>query len=108
MSLDKPVGTEPFARSTVNGNMDDIDKNLISFAFAGIPAVAYSKGAMVFDGSGNPQSQTISGPNGLTGSITWSFTASTITTTLSITAPTTFSVVNTLTIATLAETTTIS
>ena len=106
LGLLKPVGDDPFTRSTFTDNMDTLDKMAIALAFA---AVAYgagtvTKGAMVFDGSGYPQRQAISGPNGLTGSITWSFTATTITETLSITAPVAFSVTKTVTLSNLSET----
>lgn len=104
--LDKPAGTEPFARSILNGNMDAIDASMIALMFC---AVAYgagtvTKGAMVLDGDGNPSSQSINGPNGLAGSMTWSFTATTITETLSITAPVTFTVTKTVTLSDLSET----
>jgi len=110
MSLVKPTGTESFTRSILNDNMDSIDKNMVAMSFI---ATAYgsgtvTKGAVVFDGDGKPQSQTISGPNGLTGSIIWSFTETTITETLSITAPTAFSVVKTVTLADLSEVWTVS
>lgn len=110
LGLLKPVGDDPFTRSTFTDNMDDIDKTAIALAFA---AVAYgsgtvTKGAMVFDDNGYPLQQAISGPNGLTGSITWSFTATTITETLSITAPVAFSVTKMVTLSNLSETWTFS
>lgn len=91
LDLDKPTGDEPFARSTVNGNMDTIDKNLVAFAFGGVPCVGYTKAAMVFDDDGLPQSQAFTGPNGLTGTVAYVFTATTCTTTMSVTAPDAFS-----------------
>jgi len=108
IGLTKPAGDEPFARSILNGNMDKVDKNMITLALCAAAYGAVTKGALVKDGNGKPSSQTISGPNGLTGSMTWSFTSTTITETLSITAPVAFSVVKTVTLATLAETWTIT
>lgn len=104
----KPTGTEPYSREILNDNSDIVDKNLIALTLCAVAYGAITKGALVFDANGNPQSQTISGPNGLAGSITWSFTATTITETLSITAPTAFSVVKTLTLADLSESWTVS
>ena len=108
LELDKPVSAESFSRSVINGNMDLIDQDLVAFAFMGVPYAAYTKAAMVFDANGNPQSQVIAGPNGLTGSIIWSFTATTITQTLAITAPVAYSVVNTINLVDLSESTTVS
>lgn len=110
LGLDKPVGTEPFSRLILNGNFDGVDKSMIALAFC---AVAYgdgtvTKGAITFDSDGNPSSQSISGPNGLAGSMTWSFTATTITETLSITAPVAFSITKTVTLSDLSETWTFS
>jgi len=106
--LTKPAGTEPFARSILNTNMDVVDKNMVALALCAVAYGAVSKGALVKDANGKPQSQTISGPNGLAGSMTWSFTSTTITETLSITAPTAFSVVKTVTLADLSEEWTVS
>jgi len=103
LGLTKPVGTEPFARSILNDNADKIDAALIDALISGT-CDGITKGAMVFDANGNPQSQAISGPNGLTGSITWSFTSTTITETWSITAPVARTKTKTITLATLAET----
>lgn len=99
----KPAGTEPFSRTILNGNSDIVDKNMIALALCAVAYGAVTKGALVKDGNGHPQSQTISGPNGLAGSMTWSFTATTITETLSITAPTAFSVVKTFNKSDLSE-----
>ncbi len=104
LGLAKPAGSEPFARSVINGNMDIVDKFAIcAYAFNNIPYPGLSKGVMSFDGNGKPSSQSISGPNGLTGSMTYSFTDTTITETLSITAPSSWSVTRTTTIADLSE-----
>lgn len=105
IGLDKPVGTEPFVRSILNGNMDDIDKSMVALAFCAIVygSGTITKGAISYSG-GKPASQSISGPNGLTGTITWSFTSSTITETLSITAPIAFSITKTVTLSNLSET----
>lgn len=106
--LIKPVNDEPFARSILNNNSDKIDKNFIVLALCAAAYGAINKGAIVFDVNGKPQSQTINGPNGLTGSITWSFTSTTITETLSITAPVAFSVTKTVTLADLSESWTVN
>lgn len=106
--LIKPDGTEPFTRSILNTNNDTIDKNMVALALCAIAYGAVTKGALVKDVNGKPASQTISGPNGLAGSMTWSFTATTITETLSITAPMAFSVVKTVTLADLSEVWTVS
>lgn len=110
LELNEPDGTDPFARSTFNTNMELLDKMAIAMSLlgTGYAAGTITKGAMSFDGNGDPQSQTISGPNSLAGTITWSFTATAITETLSITAPDAWSVVKTVTLATLAETWTFS
>lgn len=105
LELQEPVGDEPFVRSLLNGNMNGIDKAFIALMFC---AVAYgsgtvNKGAMSFDEDGNPASQSISGPNGLTGTMTWSFSETTITETLSITDPIAFSVTKTITLSDLSE-----
>jgi hypothetical protein len=102
--LTKPSGTDPFTRSVLNTNSDLIDKQAIVLGLAAAFYGTLTKGAMVFDGSGNPQSQTISGPNGLTGSVTYTITSSQITEVLSITAPTAFSLTKTINTSTLAET----
>jgi len=104
IGLTKPVGTEPFARSILNDNNDKIDKNMVAIAFCAVAYGSVTKGALVKDVNGKPASQTISGPNGLAGSMTWSFTATTITETLSITAPTAFSVIKTFDKTDLSET----
>jgi hypothetical protein len=103
LGLTKPDGTEPFARSILNDNADKMDAALIDALISGT-CDGVMKGDMVFDANGNPQSQPISGPNGLTGSITWSFTSTTITETWSITAPVARTKIKTITLATLAET----
>jgi len=108
IGLTKPVGTEPFARSILNDNNDKIDKNMVAMAFCAIAYSSVTKGALVRDINGKPASQAISGPNGLAGSMTWSFTSTTITETLSITAPTAFSVIKTVTLADLSEAWTVS
>lgn len=108
IGLVKPAGSEPYSLTILNNNIDKIDQNLIAFAFSGIPYVNCSKGALVKNANGKPQSQSISGPNGLTGSMTWSFTSETITETLSITSPTTFTVVKTVTLSDKSETWTVS
>ena len=98
LELVKPDGPDPFARSILNDNVDIIDKHaIIAFAFNDTPWPGLSKGALVKDVNNKPASQTIAGPNSLAGSMTWSFTATTITETLSITAPTAWSVVRTYT-----------
>jgi len=68
---------------------------IIAYAFVGIPWPGCSKGELIKDGNSRPQSQTISGPNGITGSMTFSFATNTITETLSITAPDAWSVIKT-------------
>lgn len=104
IGLTKPAGTEPFARSVLNTNNDVIDKNMVALALCAAAYGTVTKGALVKGANGKPQSQTISGPNGLTGSMTWSFTDTTITETLSITAPTAFSVIKTFDKTDLSET----
>ena len=104
IGLTKPAGTEPFARSVLNTNNDVIDKNMVALALCAAAYGTVTKGALVKDVNGKPASQTISGPNGLTGSMTWSFTSTTITETLSITAPTAFSVIKTFDKTDLSET----
>lgn len=103
LELDKPVGTESFARSTINGNMDTIDKlAIIAYVFGDVPYPGLSKGAVSYTG-GKPSSQDISGPNGLAGTTSWVFTSTTATQTLSITAPTAWSVTKTTTISDQSE-----
>lgn len=102
--LAKPAGSEPFARSILNNNMDIVDKNVVVLALVAAAYGAITKGPLVYDANGNPQSQSISGPNGLTGSITWTFSDTQITETLSITAPVAFSVTKTYNLTNLSET----
>lgn len=104
LGLSKPLGTEPFSRSILNANSDKIDKTAITLALMAAYYGTITKGALVYDANGNPQSQSISGPNGLTGSITWTFTDTQITETLSITAPVAFSLTKTYNLTNLSET----
>jgi len=69
--------------------MTNIDIAMIFMLCMGVPYCAgtITFGTLIRDETNRPQSQTISGPNGLEGSIVWSFNANTITTTVSITAP---------------------
>lgn len=103
IELNKPIGTEPYSREILNGNVDLIDKNLIAFLFAGVPFSDYTKAAITFDEDGMPQSQAFTGSNGLAGSITWTFTATTCTAVLAITSPTTESYTITTDLDTFAE-----
>lgn len=104
LELTKPAGTDSFTRTAFNNNMDIIDLfGFIGYCFLGIPWPDCSKGAVVKNAENKPESQTVSGPNGLTGSMTWSFTATTIAETLSITAPITSSITKTTTRADLSE-----
>jgi hypothetical protein len=102
--LTKPDGLDAFARSVLNANSDKIDKQ---FLVLGLMAAYYgtlTKGAVVFSG-GNPSSQSISGPGGITGSMTWSgWGTNTITETLSITAPFALSITKTYNLTNLSET----
>ena len=103
IEFNKPAGNEPYSRAILNGNFDIADKQFIVLALCTAVYGAITKGAIVFDENGNPQSQSISGENGLAGSIIWSFTSTTITETLSITAPTAFSVTKTITLEDFSE-----
>jgi len=85
--LVKPAGTEPFARSILNTNMDTVDKNLIMLLMGGVPYANFTIGDMVFDGNGMPQSQAFSNNNGLAATVTYSWTDTTLTMTISQTAP---------------------
>lgn len=109
VGLGKPVGTEPFVRSTLNANSDKIDKQVFVLGLMAAYFGTLSKGPLVKSGiTGKPESQAISGPGGLTGSITWTFSASQITETLSITAPTAFSITKTVDLTDLSEEWTVS
>ena len=67
-----------------------------------------TKGAITFDGNGNPISQSITG-TGLTGTTTWNWSVATqVTETLSITTPIALTVVKVINLTTLAETWTVS
>jgi len=67
-----------------------------------------TKGAVTFDGSNRPISQTITG-TGLTGTITWNWSvANQCAETLSITAPIALTVTKVINLTTLAETWTVS
>jgi hypothetical protein len=87
VGLFKSEPDEPWSREMLNNNVDLIDTHTIGLLFAGVPFANCTKGALILDSDGNPQSQAFTGPNGLVGSVTWTFTATTITETLSITAP---------------------
>lgn len=102
--LEKPLGTEPFARSTLNGNSDKIDNNLIMLLMGGIPYANFTIGDMVFDGNGMPLSQSFSNNNGLAASVTYSWTETTCTMTISQTAPTQASETITINLNTLGGT----
>jgi len=104
LGLSKPAGTEPFSRSVLNANSDKIDKTAITLALMAAYYGTITKGEIEYDDSGNPQSQSITGPGGLTGSITWTFSANQITETLSITAPVAFSLTKTYNLTDLSET----
>lgn len=104
----KPSGEESFSRAILNSNYDIVDKNMIALALCAVTYGAVTKEALVKDVNGKPSSQTISGPNGLEGSMTWSFTATTITETLSITSPTAFTIVKTYNLTDLSEEWTVS
>lgn len=107
IELSKPEGIEPFSRAILNDNSDNLDKQFLAMAFIASCYGPVTKGPIVFVNS-KPQSQSISGPNGLTGSIIWSFTSTTITETLSIIAPIALSVTKTITLSNLSETWTVS
>lgn len=108
LGLINPDGDDPFSRAVLNGNNDTIDKNMIALVFSGLPYANLTYGAMTFDSNGDPQIQSFSGANGLTGSIAWTWGANSVTKTFSITAPTAFSVVETVNLDTFAKTVEVS
>ena len=106
LGITEPTDNDPYSRQLLIDNMRLINKlGIIAFAFLDLPWDGCAKGAMVFDTNNKPSSQAITGPNGLVGSMTWSFTSTTITETLSITAPVefAFSITKTTTLADLSN-----
>jgi hypothetical protein len=101
LGLTEPTGTEPFTRSVLNANSVLTDKAMVALMFFGAPFASgtISFGALTKAG-GKPSSQSFTGPNGLVGTIAWSYTSNTNTTTVSITAPTAFTITGTFTKAT--------
>lgn len=104
IGLQKPAGADPFTRSILNYNNDKIDKQVIALGLMAAYYGSLTKGSLTFDINGNPQSQSVTGPSGLTGSITWTFTDTQITETLAITAPIAFSLTKTYNLVDLSET----
>jgi len=89
LGLAKPEGTDQFTRSLLNANSDLIDWHLVFLAVTsgGMPYADINYGEVAFDEDGNPESQEVTGPGGLAGTITWSFAANQVTTVYSFTAP---------------------
>jgi len=94
--------------SIENEILDNYKKLLYGCLLIGMFTSNITKGAVTFDGSNRPISQSISG-TGLTGTTAWNWSVSNqCTETLSITAPFSLTVTKVINLTTLAETWTVS
>ena len=101
--LKKPSSGESLVRTTFSNNMDAIDQNMLVLALCAAAYGELNKGPLARNSIGKPESQEFSSPLGLRGNITWSFTSTAITETLSVTAPFSMTLTKTINIPDFSE-----